>query len=45
VPYHLKINTRPLSLIIEAGISSLETIFSYSLFASSGASISVVQAI
>jgi hypothetical protein len=42
MPHYLKINTRPLSLIIEINIPSLETISSYSLFISSGASISIV---
>jgi hypothetical protein len=40
--HHLKVNIRFLSLIIEAGIFSLETIFSYNLFISSGASIFVI---
>jgi hypothetical protein len=42
VPYYLEVNTRLLSFTIKASISSLETIFSYNFFASSGASISVV---
>jgi hypothetical protein len=42
VSYHLEVNIRFLSFIIETGIPSLETIFSYNLFVSSGASISVV---
>jgi hypothetical protein len=45
VPYYLEINIRPLSLTIKASILSLETIFSYNLSVSSGASISVVQVI
>jgi hypothetical protein len=45
VLYHLKINTRLLSFIIKIGISNLETISSYNLFANSGAFISVIQVI
>jgi hypothetical protein len=42
VPHYLEVNIRLLSLIIEAGISNLETISLYSFFINSGASISVV---
>jgi hypothetical protein len=41
--HHLKVNTRPLSLIIKISIPSLETIFSYNLSINSGASISIVN--